>query len=154
MTKFVRWRILALQYFVHYTISTFVNNIKNIENGTWRDELINKDNEPLICFLRDFRKTKVYSRRDIVIQEINGENILKGLLDIFVKGLFINREPDEERRLLPIISNSIKHAIMIECGKKDPLEADDYHRLRMIVDYISGMTDSFALRTFRSLCGS
>lgn len=50
-----------------------------------------------------------------------------------------------------MISNSIKDAIFLETGKSEIYELDDYFKLRLIVDFVSGMTDSYALRIFQKL---
>ena len=35
----------------------------------------------------------------------------------------------------------------------DILYLDRYHQLRLVVDWIAGMTDKYALETYRFLCG-
>ncbi|MBK6771347.1 MAG: hypothetical protein IPG78_04255 [Ignavibacteria bacterium] len=42
---------------------------------------------------------------------------------------------------------------MLETGKSEIYELDDYFKLRLIVDFVSGMTDSYALRIFQKIKG-
>ena len=38
-------------------------------------------------------------------------------------------------------------------GPSDKVEKDDYKRLLNVTDYVSGMTDSFAVSTYKTITG-
>lgn len=52
-----------------------------------------------------------------------------------------------------MLSESIRAIARIEYEEKDWFVLPDYAKLRMIVDYVSGMTDFFALDVFQRLKG-
>ena len=55
-------------------------------------------------------------------------------------------------KLLSVIGNSVKTITELETNKKLS-GCDTYFKLRLGVDYISGMTDSYALNLYRKLEG-
>lgn len=70
---------------------------------------------------------------------------------------FIFHHPEDyKKRAVGLISNSIVRAALLENGKKENDSFDeltDYYKFRAIVDFISGMTDQFALNHYQKLSG-
>ena len=80
---------------------------------------------------------------------------------------------DYKKRTIGLISNSVIKAALLENDLKLPdsshdyykffeefddkkpndLKLNDYYKLRVIVDFISGMTDQYALNHFQKLSG-
>jgi len=52
-----------------------------------------------------------------------------------------------------MISESLRTIAKVEFPELDWFELPDYTKLRMIVDYVSGMTDFFAVDVFQKLSG-
>jgi dGTPase len=57
------------------------------------------------------------------------------------------------KRLLSMVSNSLRTIAELETNERDYTNWDEYSRLRLVIDYISGMTDSYALNLYRKLEG-
>lgn len=77
------------------------------------------------------------------------------MLDYYIKFIF-DSTPDYNRRAIGLISDSTIRASLIEneLVSKDEFEKlNDYYKLRVIVDYISGMTDQYALDHYQKLSG-
>ena len=112
----------------------------------------------------NFNRNYIFNQKDICSLELTGECVIKGLLDIFVDDFinFNNKETEEENKkykikrdnkLYYLISHSFKDIIKIESGVDTLYDLDDYFKLRLIVDFISGMTDNFALKLYQNLNG-
>ncbi|NDV45232.1 hypothetical protein GTK07_18055 [Muricauda sp. 40Bstr401] len=95
----------------------------------------------------------VFDDKSILKKEIAGWEAIYGLLEIFVKASksdsFIASGNNLESRLYKIISTS--HRKVFEDIEK--YKNDEYKTLQLIVDFISGMTDRYAIRLFQELKG-
>jgi dGTPase len=60
-----------------------------------------------------------------------------------------NETKSKEGKLFNMISNNYK----IIMNKKEKYQNEKYKLLRLVTDYISGMTDSFAISLYRELNG-
>lgn len=157
-TKMVSLRVFLIQQLVDLSISRFLSNLTKIEKGTFTEELIYSKKNNLSQVLDGFIKTNIFQQREIQSLELTGKSVLRGLLDHFVED-FINYKKDDNdcaksaKKLLSIISGGVKNAVFYETQISDLKKLDDYYKLRMIIDYISGMTDQFALKLYQKLQG-
>ncbi|MBQ9275181.1 MAG: dNTP triphosphohydrolase [Succinivibrio sp.] len=116
----------------------------------------------LIQLLKDYELKHVYSHESVEGLELTGGGYLRGLLKIFMRLLF--EEPDQFRleltgrggepwlrRLARRISRRHREAYLQATSEGQLSEM--YLRIRLIVDYISGMTDTYAAAEYRLLCG-
>lgn len=164
--KMVTLRIFLIQKLVNETSSIFLNNLQEIENGKFTKELTDSGKAGLSNTLYNFEKKYIFTNREIQTVELTGQSVLEGLLDHFVCDLIEYKIFDDEmkkekkailnkgRRLESVISKSIKEVVLLQEGKSNIQELSDYMKLRMIVDFISGMTDTFALDLYRKLQGT
>lgn len=140
------------------------------------DSLIGSDER--LDRLREVVSRKVYSSRLVLSNEVTGYKVIHGILDAFLPLMKMNSADFKTIAK----SFSVHGSIFGEDGKSvvkrctaEPsllslfprkhlavylqaieLAADDdeiYHRLHLIVDFVAGMTDDFALDTFRLLSG-
>ncbi len=150
-TKIVRLRVFLIQKLVGETCKEFVKNIAAIKEGKYKKEL--KGDTNLIDLLRQFDIDNIYKQREIQSLELTGEKVIQSLLQYFVDTFINNPDARRAERLWNLISRSFKELMKIEERKSELNNVDDYYKLRIIVDYISGMTDSFALDLYRKLQG-
>lgn len=158
-TKIVSLRIALIQKLVETALKSFIENYDKILSGNYYDELIfEKCQGSLGRILQDFARRRIFAVREVQRLELTGETILRGLLNHFVDD-FINYDEKESKnsikteKLYSLISNSLKTIIKLETGQDNFYEWNNYYKLRIIVDYISGMTDKFALQLFQELQG-
>jgi dGTPase len=121
----------------------------------------------LLDLIKKVVRRQVYSDRSIESLELAGMAIITSLLDRFGALLDIARDDfakllekgarvkgkDVEKRLVDFVANShlsAYKAIEGQCTE----DVELCHRAHMIVDYISGMTDPFALKMHQVLTGS
>ena len=158
-TKIVKLRIYLIKLLVEEATKIFLNNLDDIEKGNYKEELL-PDTNPIIKILKDFTINNIFKRRQVQSMELTGESILKGLLDHFVPA-FINCKCKDDykkkkpEKLFGLISGSLKELLILVTNNLDVklYELNDYQKLRLIIDYISGMTDNFALSLYQKLQG-
>jgi dGTPase len=134
----------------------FPENLDEIENGTYYFELITREEAGIGRSLRSFCEENIYKTREIQSLELTGERVITGLLNHFVKGLMdIGTKSGRQKadKLLSLVSNGLKIITQLEMHEEDYKKWNAYARIRLAVDYISGMTDSFALNLYRRLEG-
>jgi len=154
-TKVVNFRIEIIQTLVNLAFQNFEKNIDEIEKGTYSKELIYDDDDKLGEILMSICKKKVFKYREIVSLEITGHSVITGLLDNYINFAF-HKDKDYRGRLESLISNSIVKAALKENHLSEDSKFDDlndYYKLRVIVDFISGMTDQFALDHYQKISG-
>ncbi len=160
-SRIVLFRIFFLKKLVQIASDNFIKNIDGIQVGTFLKELVLMDGKKCLGkVLQKFCFTHIFSSREIQSIEIKGETVLKGILAHFVPTLLNNKNDEDEyfqraRRLYCLISNNLKKSMVYETGVEENefYKLPDYYKLRLIVDYISGMTDSFALKIYQKLQG-
>ena len=94
----------------------------------------------------DVSVQKIYRSRNVVEREIAGYEVLGGLLDTFIHAYNDYLDGNLSKRNLAIV-NLLPKRLITE--RHDIL----YNRLLRILDFISGMTDSFAVSLFRKIKG-
>jgi len=96
---------------------------------------------------------RIYSMRNVLEIEAAGFKIIPGLLDIFVDAVE-QCYGENSNRNTALFANKAIDLIPSEFLGQDrkPIE-DPYERLLSIIDFVAGMTDSYALDLFRKLRG-
>lgn len=148
-----KFRIHTQRIMIEEIINSFVEKYDQIMNGELEEEIID------ISKASDIRKAykklqyKVFEDKNIVKKEIAGWEAIYGLLKIFTKASESpNFKPDGntyESRLYKMISSS--HRIVFE--KVETYKNEEYKKLQLIVDFITGMTDSYAINLYQELKG-
>lgn len=148
-----KFRIYTQQLMIQSSLEAFKENYDEIMNGKLQDELIHLSNA------KDIRKAykklqyKVFDANTILKKELAGWEAIYGLLNIFVKAAFsenFNATGNNfESRLYKIISKTHRK-VYEEIEKYDNIE---YRKLQLVVDFISGMTDRYAITLFQELKG-
>lgn len=148
-----KFRIHTQRIMIEEIINSFVDKYDEIMNGELEEEIIE------ISKASDIRKAykklqyKVFDDKNIVKKEIAGWEAIYGLLKIFTKASqspnFKSEGNTYESRLYKMISSS--HRIVFE--EIETYKNEEYKKLQLIVDFISGMTDSYAINLYQELKG-
>lgn len=148
-----KFRIFTQQLMIEAIIKSFVENYDSIMKGELEKELIDASTAEDIR--KAYKKLQyiVFDHKSIVKKEIAGWEAIYGLLKIFTKAAkskyFQENGNSYESRLFKLISSN--HRFVFSQIEKYP--NDEYKKLQLIVDYISGMTDSFAINLYQELKG-
>lgn len=98
---------------------------------------------PLLKKIDEFSYRKIYNQKNVVEIEIAGFNVIGKLLDLFVSALLEPKNAKSDK-VLQLISPQFP----IDKEKRSM-----YNNLQSITDYISGMTDLFAIDLYRKITG-
>lgn len=165
----LRFRVTLIQYLVELATANFKKHSNEIEAGTYKKELIEDDDLFVAKALQDFTIRHILSQPDIQKVELTGHKVITGLLEILIA---YTRHSDESfrRRVKSILSKSalriaiheqeyvttknIYHLFRLdELHDFDLNKLESYAKLRLIVDFIAGMTDKFAVNLYQQLIG-
>lgn len=123
----------------------FVKNKKKILKGKFNDTLI--DNVERRCGalkkVNDLSIEKIYNHRSVIEVELSGYKIMSELLATFIPGLLRIKPNDMEEKALRLLPNQF-----ILSSTASP-----YQKAMSIIDYVSGMTDTFAIELYRKCMG-
>ncbi len=123
----------------------FLENEKAILDGTFNGSLIKHISPtPREAYSRlaDLSIRKIYRSRDVLEVELAGFRIISTLLDLMVEAV-LNPEREYSKLLIGRVSSQY-----------DINATDIYNRIQAVLDYISGMTDVYALDIYRKINGN
>lgn len=164
--KMVDLRVKLIKYFVELALKNFNKNLEDIDNGTYNHELLDEDEFGMGKALGNFAKRYIFTQKQIEQSELTGSSVLIGLLDILL-GYVFNNDNAYRGRVKNVISKTTIKVAMHECKKyglyhfytDDEFadlkieDLDQYSKLRMVVDFVSGMTDKYAVTLYQQLSG-
>ena len=90
---------------------------------------------------RDFSLKNIYKHPSVVKIELTGFNVIGELLDMFVKAA-LQPEKTYNKKLMSIIPDQFKNN-----------DNNLYSRIQVVLDYISNMTDLYAVQLYKDLKG-
>lgn len=144
---------------IQEVIKSFIKNEKLILKGDFNRELL--DDGPykdIKDSLKILAKNKIFQSKERIFTDILAAKVLRKLLDTFVEGMIDWLNNGENASLT---SKNIKVLIsenyiinyeseLRECKNK---EEEIYTTLKLCIDFISGMTDQFAVDLYKKLQG-
>ena len=140
-------RAKAISNLVNELANTFLDEEKEIIGGKFSKNLVTII--PKAKHLKSIKKIsveKIYRTRSVVEREVAGYEVLGGLLDTFINAYNEAYEGNISPKNKAIIN-------LLPKRFTDNIPADLYLRLLTVIDFISGMTDSFAVSLFRKIKG-
>ncbi len=138
-------RARVINHLINSISRAFLENLESIGNGNFDQHLIYSiPAGPVLKELADYSRAVIYNTRDVVEVEIAGYEIISGLLDTFLGALFgAGMRSKKIRSLIP--------DQYLAPGRKN--FDDKYESILSIVQFISSMTDSYAVDLYRKIKG-
>jgi dGTPase len=142
--KIVYMRARVIGLLESECVQVFVNHEEEILSGTFQGSLIDHISE----LPREAYKTcaalsvkRIYKSRPVLDVELSGYKIMETLMGHFIEAV---RHPDRfySKQLISRVSSQY-----------DIDSPDLETRLMAVIDYISGMTDVYALDVYQKICG-
>ena len=127
------------------TIGVFMSNYGKIMSGNFEGSLIKSLSPSLGNAMKTVSKVsveKIYRHPDVISIELAGYNILGFILDEFITAV-----------LSPTSDYSIKLLSLMPLQYKND-GANTYSKVQSVLDFISGMTDLYALKLFSDIKGN
>ncbi|MBL3520678.1 dGTPase [Arcobacter lanthieri] len=166
-------RVGLVTSFVRHVSSVFVQNHQAIFEGSFNHALLEYDKQSkyykALKVLKDISTKCIYQNKEVQTLELQAYTIINSLFDIYKPLLELKNEDfskllkDERidcfisKRLIKRVSSKqiVAYKNDIEKLNIDNIEEfnilEYYYRVRLIIDYISGMTDDFALEEYKIL---
>ncbi|MBR4593466.1 MAG: dNTP triphosphohydrolase [Bacteroidaceae bacterium] len=141
--SYLRSKLVGL--LVEECTHVFMQNEQAILDGTFSGSLIKHISDiPQQAYKRcaELSREKIYRSRDVLEVELAGFRIISTLLDLMVEAV-----QNTEREYSKLLINRVS-------SQYDINAKDIYNRILAVLDYISGMTDVYALDIYRKINGN
>lgn len=138
-------RARAINRLMTYCVDVFADNCENILDGTFEKALIDCiPSVDAVKALNQFEKKTIYPSAEILEIEYAGFNVVGYILDeILLKTDYLEKQASKKcQSLLGIFPCLIGN------------DMDVYSRIQRVTDWISGMSDSYAVSVYQRLSGS
>ncbi len=144
------FRIKIQNYMIKESVKCFVKNHDKILKGQFDMDLL--DLSEAGSLKKAFKELGevLYNSREVLKLELTGDKIISVLLDEFTNAVTSpkrNRKGSKEEKLYHVISSNYRFLM----DKYPDSENKLYNELRLITDFICGMTDTYALDLYRSI---
>ncbi len=127
----------------------FADNEKIILEGEYKGDLLNHSTSAtILAEIEDLCRKQIFNHRERIQAELRGSEILTSILDALFQAN-LEWEAQDENGTTPSPRSQVILNLFPERAKSRPR----YDWLLEITDFVSGMTDSFAVRQFRDLKG-
>jgi len=125
-------------------VDIFWERQDDILSGNHQKALIDQVPQASLLAIQEIKKVSIrdiYNSRSVIEIEISGYQIIGTLLEIFIDAI-LNPKEEFSKKLLQLIPDQYR-------GN----QASTYEKVQAIVDFVSGMTDLYALDLYRKIKG-
>lgn len=174
------WITYVRDWLIYCAYYSFKKNYNDIMAGIYKDELMKgTHHEYSLKILKKAMGKFIYPQPKILKLELAADSIISTLLDKFVHAVLYydyespkefseeekkQREPSKgDKKLIELLPDNYKENYKFEvnklksqfaAGMEEKLEKEKlYHRLLLVNDFISGMTDTYAKVLYQELNG-
>lgn len=160
-------RDIKEQYVRAYMIEALINDASDayLTNAAAIDlhelEMPLMEKNPLCDALKNIAQKYGFTNPEVLKSEALGAAALDGLMTVFWSAIHNRKKPHDlmskrnearDRYAFSLISPNYLESACREAGEiKEGDRVPRYHELRLLTDMVSGMTDSFAINTWRKL---
>lgn len=164
------FRLGLSKFLVKCAVDAYQQNEDRILDGSMDKSLLttNQEARRLLDLQEEFCVRYVYSSREAISTELAGLSAITGLLNAYEPIMLLTTEEFEKLsdetnrnrlRQYPITSLLFtllpeKHKKFYKWRSKGDRDREPIFRMQLIVDYISGMTDSHVLKIFNMINGT
>ncbi|MGI2032887.1 dGTP triphosphohydrolase [Rhizobium panacihumi] len=142
---------------VERCVDAFITNEDRILSGTMDGTLLQNSDElrEIEIKLREACEEKIYHKYKKIRSEAGAYEIIKDILSIFSEAIEENLSSKKNSQKNITISERSINLIKIidQTGRNLMEETDAYNAYLKLIDYISGMTDKYAMDIFDTLAG-
>ena len=137
-------RAKCINSLINLCAEAFKLHLPEIMDGTFNASLMDSLPKPYFVALKEIgsvSRAKIYNYRTVVEKEIAGYKVMSGLLEEFVPAAMENSTHyyDKLKKLIP--------------SQYTPLNGKPYSKIQSVLDFVSGMTDLYAVELFRKIKG-
>ena len=142
--KITLMRAKSISTLIGQCAHVFYNEQEAILNGNFNKSLMDAIDEPFLSVMKSIEKIsikRIYNYASVVQIEVAGYQVMGGLLEEFIPAYLQN--------------TSKYHKKLVDLIPKQFLtdRPDTYSRIQSVLDFVSGMTDIYAVELFRKIKG-
>ena len=137
-------RAKAINILIMTCSELFYKEQESILNGDFNYSLIDRIDEPYRSAMKEIEAIsikKIYNYSSVVQIEVAGYKVMGGLLEEFIPA-YLNNNSHYSRKLVDLIPKQFITK-----------NTDEYTKIQTVLDFISGMTDLYAVELFRKIKG-
>jgi dGTPase len=142
-------------------IDVFKEKYNFIMEGTFEGDLLSASTASTLSEkLRKIAAKYVFSNKEVLTLELVGDRVITDLLSLFINAVVcvddIKKTKTKQQKLVHLISENFKHIQCLTDKGVPSVEFKDlplYNRLLLVTDFISGMTDGYAVNLHQELLG-
>jgi dGTPase len=137
-------RASVINHLVNTAAQIFLENERTILHGEFSGSLVDYlsgTEKQAMKACKEVAWKKIYNHRSVIEIEITGYNVINTLLEEFTQAMFHNSD-DYSKKLLSLMP--VQYREENQC---------DYEKIRSVLDFISGMTDLYALDLYKLIKG-
>lgn len=137
-------RASIINKLINACADVFVSNYNDILNGTFTDALYKHMPDHLMQNMKACKTMsvkRIYNHRSVIKIQLAGYHVLGTLLEEFMNAV-LNPQASYSKQLISLIP-----------AQFDVLNGSLYEKTRGVLDFISGMTDIYAVQLFRDIRG-
>lgn len=142
--KITLMRAKSISTLIGQCSEVFFKQQQTILDGDFNQSLMDAIEEPFLSVMKEIEKVsvrKIYNYSSVVQIEVAGYKVMGGLLEEFIPAYLLNE--------------SKYHQKLVELIPKQFLtdQEDAYTKIQSVLDFVSGMTDIYAVELFRKIKG-
>jgi dGTPase len=122
----------------------FIQNADKIINGEYNDGLLDDltRKHKILEKIENISINEIYNHDSVCELEIAGYRIMYDLLSLFVPAIITNNPNHKDKKIIRLIPKQFQSEGI-----------ENYEKVLSVIDYLSGMTDLFAIELYRKLFG-
>lgn len=144
-------RILVQQRMIHAVLDTFIQNHRKIIDGEFDCELIDKSKAKCLRAFCKKVSEENFSNKDVVKRELIGNRVVRFLVKEFYEAANSKNKSNEKTKEGKLFSLISRHYRSVEAESLYPNKK--YTAALLVTDFVSSMTDSYALGLYNELRG-
>lgn len=142
--KITLMRAKSISTLISLCSEVFFKQQETILSGDFNQSLMDAIEEPFHSVMKEIEKVsvkKIYNYSSVVQIEVAGYKVMGGLLEEFIPAYLLN-ESKYHKKLVELIPRQF----LTE-------QTDAYSKIQSVLDFVSGMTDIYAVELFRKIKG-
>lgn len=161
LVRFQNYKVTIQGILIQSAKKTFNKKYNEIMNGTCKTSLLeSEDISEVIEKLQKIAMERCFSCNEVIRLELVGDRVIHELLNLFIPAVLTvhddQKAKEKKQKLVQLISSNFIHVQKL--NPQDPINSDkkfyqltDYQRIQLVVDFVSGMTDTYATDLHREL---
>lgn len=144
--KISYYRAKCINALIMICVSRFEDHSVEILNGSFNEDLFGffKSKCSEMKRIKEISENNIYNHKSVVKIELVGYKVLYDLLHLFVPAILKKYPTSRDKKILELIPSQFK---------VDEFNDSAYSKVISILDFISGMTDTYAIQLYRDLFG-